>query len=239
LKLCALLSGGKDSNYALYKAFKEGHEISCIVVVKPRKEDSWLFHSVYPELAVLQAQSMGLQDKVYVVEVSGEKDLELIEFVEFMRRLRRIVEFDGIVSGAILSKYQLRRFDYVARSLGVQLYTPLWGLNQEIYLRNLVREGFIFIITKISTMGLPREFMLRPITSEHVEKIIELSRRYGFNPAFEGGEAETLVVDAPYFNYSLCLEGEVVSLSEFEHILKLSRYWLGAKGSECISIRIR
>lgn len=238
MKLCALLSGGKDSNYALYRAIREGHEVSCIVVVKPRRDDSWLFHSIYPELAILQAQAIGLQDIVYTVEVSGEKDLELIEFEEFMKKLKKKIDFEGILSGAIFSKYQLKRFEYVAKNLGVKLYTPLWGLNQEDYLRNLIREGFIFVITKISTMGLPKEFMLRTISSEHVEKIIELSRRYGFNSAFEGGEAETLVVDAPHFNYKLCLEGIVVSLSEFEHVLKLNKYWLDLKNKECISIKI-
>lgn len=233
-----MLSGGKDSNYTLYRAIREGYEISCIIVVKPRKDDSWLFHSVYPELALLQAYAMGFRNKTFMVEVSGEKDLELVEFEEFVKNLKKEVDFDGIAYGTILSKYQLKRFEYIAKKLGVSVYAPLWGLDQENYLRMLIREGFEFLITKISAMGLPREFMLKPLSSEHVEKIIELSRRYGFNPAFEGGEAETLVVNAPHYNYKLCLEGVVVSLSEFEHLLKVNKCWLGLKSSECISIKI-
>jgi len=236
LRLCALLSGGKDSNYALYKALKEGHEVVCITVVKPKKEDSWLFHSVYPELAILQANAMGFHDKVHLVEVSGEKDVELNEFESHIIALRKHINFDGILCGAISSRYQLSRFELIAKKIGVELYAPLWGVDQEQYMRLLVKEGFIFIITKISTMGLSREFIARPITLEHVENMIKLSQKYRFNPAFEGGEAETLVLDAPHFNYRLCLEGTVKSLSEFEHFFEIRRYWLGMKNSECLVV---
>lgn len=236
MRLCALLSGGKDSNYALYKAIKEGHEVACIIVVKPKKEDSWLFHSIYPELAVLQANAMGFYDRVHLVEVSGEKDVELKEFESHIIALREYINFDGILCGAISSRYQLSRFELIAKKIGVKLYAPLWGVDQEQYMRLLVKEGFIFIITKISTMGLSREFIARPLTIEHVENIIKLSQRYRFNPAFEGGEAETLVIDAPHFNYRLCLEGTVKSFSEFEHIFEIRRFWLGMKNLECLFV---
>lgn len=236
MKLCALLSGGKDSNYALYKALNEGHEVSCIVVVKPKREDSWLFHSVYPELALLQAEAMGIRDRAFVVEVSGEKEREVEELETWMTKLKSTTSFDGLVCGAISSTYQLKRFERIARKLDVKLYAPLWSIDQEQYLRRLVSEGFVFIITKISTMGLPKRFLAKPITVEHVESIIELSRRYKFNPAFEGGEAETLVIDAPHYKYKLCIEGVTVTISEFEHLLKIHRYWLGGKGLDCLLI---
>ncbi|MEM4788203.1 MAG: diphthine--ammonia ligase [Ignisphaera sp.] len=236
MKLCVLLSGGKDSNYALYKALKEEHEISCIIVIKPKREDSWLFHSVYPELALLQAKSMGFSDIAYLVEVSGEKDVELKELESYIIELRKSVSFNGILCGAISSRYQLNKFELIAKKIGVKLYAPLWGVDQEQYIRSLVKEGFIFIITKISTMGLPRELIAKPVTPDHIENIIRLSRKYKFNPAFEGGEAETLVIDAPHFNYRLCLEGAVKSFSEFEHLFEIKKYWLGMKNLECLSV---
>lgn len=235
MRLCVLLSGGKDSNYTLYKAILENHEIVCIVIVKPRKEDSWLFHSIYPEIAILQAHAMGLQDKAYVIEVSGEKELELLEFERQLYELKNLREFDAIALGVILSRYQLTRFEKIAKSLNLMLYTPLWSIDQYYYMRKLVEEGFVFIITKISTMGLTRDFLFKPITLEHVEKIILLSRIYGFNPSFDGGEAETLVIDAPHYKYKICIEGDTESRSEFEHIVKIRRYWLSEKDStNCI-----
>lgn len=236
MKLCALLSGGKDSNYALYKAINEGYEIVCIVVVKPRKEDSWLFHSIYPELALLQTEAMGMHNKVFIVEVSGEKEVEVEELKTWMIKLKERIDFDGLVCGTIASMYQLKRFEKIAKNLGVKLYAPIWNVDQEYYLRRLLLEGFVFIITKISTMGLPKKFLAKPITIELVEKIIELSRKYGFNPAFEGGEAETLVIDAPHYRYKLCIEGVTETISEFEHVLRIHRYWLSDKKSECLIV---
>ncbi|MEM2528761.1 MAG: diphthine--ammonia ligase [Ignisphaera sp.] len=234
--LCALLSGGKDSNYALYKMMSEGHRIACLVVVKPMRDDSWLFHSIYPELAILQAEAMGLRDRVYLAEVSGIRDVELIEFADFLAKLKNSIDFDGMVCGAIASRYQLTRFEKVARELGVELYAPLWGLDQEQYMRKLIEEGFLFIITKISTMGLSRELLAKPITKSDVEAIVTLSRRYGFNAAFEGGEAETLVIDAPHYRSRICIDGEILTVSEFEHMVKIKRYWLGKKNSNCLTI---
>lgn len=237
MRLCALLSGGKDSNYALYKAIMEGHDIVCVIVVKPRKDDSWLFHSIYPEIAVLQAKSMGFQNNIYLLEVSGDKELEVAELGEQLSKLKRYIDFEGLVCGAISSRYQLTRFGAIAKRLGVELYAPLWGVDQGQYMKRLVTDGFVFIITKISTMGLPKSFLAKPLTINHIDKIIELSQRYGFNPAFEGGEAETLVIDAPHYAYRVCIEGETESLSEFEHIVKIRRYWLGLKSSNCLYIQ--
>lgn len=64
-------------------------------------------------------------------------------------------------------------------------------------MRWLVRDGFKFIITSASAYGFPFELLGKIIEAEDVEKIIEASRKFGFNPAFEGGEAETFVTYAP------------------------------------------
>jgi len=45
---------------------------------------------------------------------------------------------------------------------------------------------------------------------------VRLSRKYGFNLSFEGGDAETLVVDAPLFKYRLELTGRKHIVSEYE-----------------------
>lgn len=236
MRVCALLSGGKDSNYAIYKALQEGLSIECVIVVKPRKNDSWLFHAVYPDIALLQSEAMGFKEKVYVIEVSGEKDQEVIEFEKALKLLKNSIKFEGLVCGAIASKYQLSRFKKIAENLNLHLYAPLWGIDQVEYMRKLVKEKFVFIITKISTMGLTKEFLGVPVDKHIVEKIITLAQKYGFNPSFEGGEAETLVIDAPHYSRSICVEGLRKSLSEFEYILEIRRYWLAEKGFHCLFI---
>ncbi len=236
MRVCALLSGGKDSNYALYKAIKEGAKVSCIVVVHPMREDSWMFHSINTSIAELQAKAMGFGDRVYSINVSGIKEREVEELEARLAEIKEIVDYDTIVVGVIASRYQMERVKRIASKLGVEVYAPLWGLNQEEYLRTLVREGFKFVITSITTMGLPLRLLGKPVGVEEVEEIVKLSRLYSFNPAFEGGEAETLVYDAPHYRQVVCFEGVSVKVREYEYKLLVRRAWLGSRDVDCIKV---
>ncbi|MEM0021030.1 MAG: diphthine--ammonia ligase [Fervidicoccaceae archaeon] len=211
MRLCVLYTGGKDSTYALHHAIVSGHEVLCISAVQPASEDSMLFHA--PGIKYLKFYENAFGIPSYVMSGSGreESDLE-----ELLVRLKRDFEIDGVAVGAIDSDYQFIRFSSILRRNGLKLYAPLWRKDQEEYMRRLPREGFHYIITKISTYGLPLEFMGREVDMEMTEKIIQLSRKFGFNPAFEGGEAETMVIDAPLMKCRMELQGNIVRVSMFE-----------------------
>jgi ABC transporter with metal-binding/Fe-S-binding domain ATP-binding protein len=236
VKVCALLSGGKDSNYALYKAIREGAEVSCIVIVHPMRDDSWMFHTINTRVAVLQAEAMGFKSKTYNVEVTGVKEEEVEELRVALAKIKNIEEYDTILVGALSSRYQVERVKHIASKLGVKVYAPNWGLDPEEYLKTLVREGFKFIITNITVMGLPFKLLGKPIGLEEVEEIVRLAKTHHFNPAFEGGEAETLVYDAPHYKKTICIEGRRVKIREFEYKLLVEKAKLEEKGSHCIKI---
>jgi uncharacterized protein (TIGR00290 family) len=61
----------------------------------------------------------------------------------------------------------------------------------------LISKGFKTLITSVSTMGLDRYWLGKIIDETELEQLIELSNRNHFNLNFEGGEAETLVLDSP------------------------------------------
>ncbi len=235
-RICSLLSGGKDSNYALYRALREGYELACIVGFMPRREDSWMFHVPYVPVVLLQAKAMETNAPVFLLEVSGVKEREVEEAARELKRIKEVVDFDIIVGGGLASRYQLDRAKKIASIIGVDVYTPSWGVDQEEYMKLLVREGFEFIVTRITTMGLPPRFLGKIINYRDVEEIIALSEKYGFNPSFEGGEAETLVVYAPHYQKRICLRGRKKSKSEFEHELIVEEFWLGDPGTQCINI---
>ncbi len=227
MKACALLSGGKDSNYALYRAIKDGLEVACIVSIVPERPDSWMFHRPLVEVARLQAEAMGYADRHYFIRVSGVKEKEVNELTESLRPLRARTGFEFLVIGGIASRYQLERFKSVAESLGVKLYDPQWGARPEAYLRLLLNEKIIYIITQITTQGLPQSLLGVPINRpELVDEILGLSSKYGFHPAFEGGEAETLVISAPHYREGICIWGRRVRLAEFQYILEVNRFEL-------------
>ncbi len=223
MKVCGLLSGGKDSNYAFYMALREGAEVSCIVSAVPAREDSWMFHRPLVELVKLQAEVMGFSDRYHTIGVSGVKESEVSELREGLRKLKAVYGFDTITVGGIASRYQYERFKTIAEDLGVKVYDPQWGMDPEEYMKELVRKGLVFVISQITTEGLDMRMLGVPVQElSQVEEILRLSRRYGFHPAFEGGEAETFVVMAPHFKKGICLRASREKIAEYQYVLSVS-----------------
>lgn len=238
MKLCVLISGGKDSVYTLHKAVWEGHSVECLLVFHSMSEDSWLFHVPATSLVALQAEAMRMRDRLKEFMVSGSKSSELLELENALRAVIKKRDIEGIAVGVISSKYQKDRVAAIASRLGLEVYAPLWGVNQEAHLVSLIREGFKIVITKTSTMGLSSRHLGVVLRPEHVAEIIALSRKYGFNPAFEGGEAETLVVEAPLFHEKLCLEGRVVKEALDVYRLDVEKAWLEPRdGEDCVTVK--
>lgn len=215
-RLCGLISGGKDSNYSFYHALRDGYTPLCILSIKPGRSDSWMFHVPHVSLVRYQARAMGLEHIYYEYSVSGVKEEEVDELEAIIGDLKSRLGFNTISVGAIASRYQYIRVSRIAEKLGVKVYAPQWMADPIEYMRKLVGEGFTFIITRIATYGLPPRFLGKPLSRSDVEEIINLSMKHGFNPAFEGGEAETFLVDAPHFKKMIMVEGEPQRKGPFE-----------------------
>ncbi len=235
-RACALITGGKDSTYALARAVKEGYEVVCVATAEPERQDSWMFQTANIHMAELVAEAMGFKGRHVKIRVSGVKEREVDEFLEGLAKARETYGFDAIVVGAIASRYQRARVEKIAGALGVEVYAPQWGMDPDVYLLSIIREGVRFIITSISTMGLPPSYLGVPIDEDKAQEIIGLARRYGFHPAFEGGEAETLAFDSPlHARGRVCLKGSRVKLAEFNYVLRIKEAWI-ARGGPCIIV---
>ncbi len=213
-RVAVLYSGGKDSTYACHWAFLKGFEVVCLVTIEPRREDSWLFH--YPQISLtrLQAKALGLP-QIYVGSC-GVRDAELLDLKRALEVAVEEFDVEGLVTGVLLSDYQRMSINMIAEELGLRVYSPLWRKDQVRYMRELIDFGFKIVITSIDVYGLPPRFLGRVLTREDVEEICRLAEVYGFNPAFEGGEAETLVIDAPLYRKRIVIKSsEVVRCSEF------------------------
>ncbi|BFI76437.1 diphthine--ammonia ligase [Sulfurisphaera ohwakuensis] len=213
MKICTLFSGGKDSTYSLHWAMFKGFEILCLITLLPKKEYSWMFQVPNVELTKYQAEVLGIP--LLQIPTSGEKDKELEDLKIAFKKAKELGA-RGIVTGALLSDYQRLNINIIAEEVGLKTYSPLWRKKQDEYLRELIEEGFKFIITSATAYGFPFELIGKIITEKDVEIIIERARKFGFNPAFEGGEAETFVVYAPLFKRELKIEGYKKKISEYE-----------------------
>ncbi|MEM3351882.1 MAG: diphthine--ammonia ligase, partial [Saccharolobus sp.] len=174
---------------------------------------SWMFQ--YPNVTYTKYQAEVMGFKLLTFTTSGEKNTELEDLKRaFIEAKKEGAE--GIVSGALLSDYQRLNISLVAEEVGLKTFTPLWRKNQAEYLKELVKEGFKFIITSASAYGFPFELVGKEINENNVETIIKAAIRYGFNPAFEGGEAETFVTYAPLFKRELKVKGILRRISDYE-----------------------
>ncbi len=203
MRFVSIFSGGKDSTYALYLTLKSGWELVSLVTFTPKKEYSWMLHHPLVSLTSLQASAMGFEQRIFTV--SGEKEKEVDEMFEHLKKLKSETDFEAIVTGAIASTYQKKRIDSIAEKLGVVSHAPLWHKNQEELLREIVNSGFKFMITSVSTEGLGKEWLGKIVDKSNIEELISLAKKNKFNAAGEGGEYETFVVDCPLFKKPITL----------------------------------
>lgn len=203
MRVAALISGGKDSLYSLHLVSK--NEIKYLITVSPRNKESWMFHFPCIELTKLQAKALGI--KHIFKEIEGKKEEEVEELKMIIKNIRK--EIDGLVSGAIRSRYQKERIDKVCEELGIKSISPLWGRNPEEVIEDEIRNGFEIIITGVFCEGLNENWIGKKIDLRVLEELKELKKKYGINVAGEGGEFETLVLDCPLFKKKIeILESE-------------------------------
>lgn len=193
MRVAVLFTGGKDSTLALYRILKEGYEVKYLASMIPLREDSWMFHYLNIHLVDLFADAVGIP--LVKAETSGIKEKE----VENLKCLIEKLDVEGVVSGAIASNYQKTRIEKVCQQLRLESITPLWHRNELSILKEILDLEFEVIITGVSAYGFNKEWLGRKIDKVTVEGLMDLNRQYGISLVGEGGEYETLVLDAPFF----------------------------------------
>lgn len=221
MKATILFTGGKDSTYALHLAYLQGFDIVVLSTIYPLYEYSMLYHKPIFDLLRLQAKSLGLPLESIAV-YSPEHELSAL--YKLLKRVKENYGVEVVVSGAVLSDYQRMRYSMICDELGLKTYTPLWRIDQSKYMFELVEHGIEFILISINTYGLPMKLLGKIITEKDVYEIINRSRKYGFNPAFEGGEAETLVVNSPLFRKKIRVAGRKIIKSPYEGFFIIENY---------------
>jgi len=126
-------------------------------------------------------------------------------------------EVDGIVVGGIASSYQGNRIKKICDDLGLEFIAPLWDYGAEKVWNELLDEGFEVILTKIACDGLGSEWLGKVIGLKELEDLKKLGEKYKFRIDFEGGEAESAVLNMPGFSGKIDIDFEVVSEGSYRH----------------------
>jgi ABC transporter with metal-binding/Fe-S-binding domain ATP-binding protein len=196
MRLAVLFSGGKDSVLAADRASRF-HELSCLVTLVSSNPESYMFHTPAIEHTATQAEAMGIPHLAHPTQ--GVKEEEVGDMEAALALAREEHGIEGVVSGAIESVYQAARVERVCRNLRLWCFNPLWQEDQETVLRELADKGYEVMITGVFAYPLGEDFLGRLLDEPTVDELLGLREKMGFNPAGEGGEIETFVVDGPLF----------------------------------------
>jgi len=226
MKLGVLFSGGKDSTFALHLAAGK-EEVSCLITIVSRNEESYMFHTPNIGMTALQAEAMSLPLVQKVTE--GRPEHELRDLKDAIAQAVKDYEIEGVVSGAIESVYQSERIQRICSQLDVWCFNPLWKRNQEKYLEEIMARGYDVILSGVFAYPLDGTWLGKRLDRELASKLLDLQKKFGVSPSGEGGEIETTVLDAPLFKKRIEIQDSTVEARGNSGVLRIKKARLSAK----------
>ncbi|KAJ3691497.1 hypothetical protein LUZ61_020661 [Rhynchospora tenuis] len=215
MKVVALVSGGKDSCFAMMRCIDYGHEIVALANLIPLDDsvdelDSYMYQTAGHQIIVSYAECMGLP--LFRRRIHGSTREHSVNYrmtpgdeVEDMYALlhevkRQIPSVNAVSSGAIASDYQRMRVESVCSRLGLVSLAFLWKQDQITLLEEMIRRGIVAVTVKVAAIGLnPSEHLGRELKDLKLH-LLKLNEKYGIHVCGEGGEYETLTLDCPLFH---------------------------------------
>ncbi len=189
MRLAALVSGGKDSIYALMWAMNE-HEVVNLINIRA-SQDSYMYHVSCADITTVISEVVSIP-LVTGISLSQDDELEVLE--DILKNL----DIDGVVAGAVASNYQMQRIKALCDKLELEVYAPLWNKGEAL-LRDMC-DSMEIIIVQIAAYGMDKSWLGRRLDESGVEDLFRLNEEYGVHVMGEGGEYETLVLDAPIYD---------------------------------------
>ncbi len=212
-----LTSGGKDSILSCQKAIDSGKVVRYMVTARPNNLDSYMFHSANLDAVPVIARVAGME---YVeVETQGNKEEELKDLEEGLAPLN----IEGIIAGAVDSRYQADRIKTIADRLGLDLFTPLWHMNPETLLFEVARRlDAIIVVT--AAEGLDAGFLGARFDEDLIRRLKRVAATRRIHLAGEGGEYESLTLNASFYSRPVTYSTREVRSATDRHELILGGF---------------
>lgn len=165
----------------------------------PQREGSWMFH--FPNIHLTNLFAEAVEIPLVKAETTGIKEAEL----EDLKTLLATLDIEGVISGATSSQYQKKRIDKICQELKLKSIAPLWQEDPLQLLEEIIKLNFEVIIVGVYAYGFNKSWLGRRIDPFTVNSLLNLNKKFGISLIGEGGEYETLVLDAPYFKRKIQL----------------------------------
>jgi len=213
----ALTSGGKDSILSCQKAIDSGKDVRYMVTARPDNRDSYMFHSANLDAVPVIARVAGME---YVeIETHGRKEDELADLEDGLAAL----DIEGVIAGAVASEYQAVRVKNITDKLGLELFTPLWHMDTELLLREVAaRMDALIIVT--AAEGLDESFLGAHFNEDLIGRLKRVAAARRINLAGEGGEYESLTLNAPFFSRPITYTSSAIRSLPDRHELVLGGF---------------
>ena len=204
MKVTVLFSGGKDSTYSLWIALQQ-YEVKGIITVIS-SDESYLYHYQKTEIANTLANAIGIPMTIVKAETSSE------EYETMLSALQKM-NVEALIIGGLLSEFQRVKFNALAQVLNIPCFAPLWRKDHKLLLQEL-KTHFHVIFTTVASMGFNEKDIGRKLDDKMLNRLINLHNKYGVSLAGEGGEYETLVLDAPFYKKKIVVEESTIEWNE-------------------------
>ncbi|CAA6667132.1 unnamed protein product [Spirodela intermedia] len=198
MKVVALVSGGKDSCYAMMRCRDYGHEIVALANLMPLEDsidelDSYMFQTVGHQIVISYAECMGLP--LFRRRIKGSSRYQDLNYqVTSGDEVEDMFVLLNEVKHQIPSITARLRVESVCSRLGLVSLAYLWKQDQTSLLDEMIRKEIKAITIRIeASKHLGRDIL------ELQAHLLNLKEMYGINVCGEGGEYETLTLDCPLF----------------------------------------
>lgn len=198
-----LVSGGKDSFYTIELLKQQNYNLIALIYIKSGEIDSYMYQTVGHEMIPYYKQVLDVpiyifdtdkkainQDKEYAFT----RDDEVEVIYSNLKDLQKNQKFNYVSVGAIKSQYQYSRIQNVCERLNLNVLAPLFNLDQRNVYESILKCMEV-VFVKVACTNLGKSVVGKRLS---VIKDMKIDNWCG-----EGGEYETIVLDAPFFKKRL------------------------------------
>lgn len=204
MKCAVLFSGGKDSTYAAYLAKQYDNEITCLISIISENPESYMFHT--PSITKVNKQAEVMNIPIIIQQTKGIKEEELKDLKYAIKKAKINYKIEAVITGAVESAYQASRVQKICDDLNLECFNPLWQKKPEEQWDDLLKNSFEIIIIGVAAEGMEKELLGKKIDRKMINKLREINNKYRIHLSFEGGEAETFVLNCPLFSKKLIVQ---------------------------------
>lgn len=238
MKFVALISGGKDLFFNIAHCINNGHHLVALANLYPANKDvseidSFMFQTVGHDVIDSYQKCMP-STNLYRKAISGKSSNVLLEYlptvddeIEDLYDLLLEVkanhpDLEAVSCGAILSHYQRTRVENVCHRLGLTSLAYLWQRDQLLLMQEMCSLQLDARLIKVAAVGLSEKHLGLSL-QQVFPTLLKLNSMYDVHICGEGGEFETMVFDAPFFEKKLEItHREVVSSGGDVHYLRFA-----------------